>query len=113
MKDGGDIMTYSNEKKTRGLKGVGEKLNPTIYQVRFIELDEPIQFESFPKLKELGDWLNTSENIWSCHSTMYKHNRKEFEKKFLEITKLPVDNVIISTGGIGFNFMSPGWRDSL
>ncbi|EOO11668.1 MULTISPECIES: DUF3884 family protein [Bacillus] len=106
-------MTHSNEKKSHGFKGIGEKLNPTIYQVRFIKLDGPIQFESFPKLKELGDWLSTSTQIWSCHSTMYKYNREEFEKKFLEITKLPADNVVISTGGIGFNFMSPGWRDSL
>ncbi|AFU16686.1 group-specific protein [Bacillus thuringiensis MC28] len=44
---------------------------------------------------------------------MYKYNIEEFEKKFLEITKLTVDNVLISTGGVGFNFMSPGWRDSL
>ncbi|MFK4469063.1 DUF3884 family protein [Bacillus sp. RC252] len=106
-------MTHSNEKKAHGLKGIGEKLNPTIYQVRFIKLDGPIQFESFPKLKELGDWLSTSTQIWSCHSTMYKYSREEFEKKFFEITKLPADNVVISTGGIGFNFMSPGWRDSL
>ncbi|CAM4364586.1 hypothetical protein BAAL111456_28385 [Bacillus albus] len=28
-------MTHSNEKKGHGLKGIGEKLNPTIYQVRF------------------------------------------------------------------------------
>ncbi|HDR7604156.1 DUF3884 family protein [Bacillus mycoides] len=103
-------MTHSNEKKSHGFKRIGEKLNPTIYQ---IELDGPIQFDSFPKLKELGDWLSTSTQIWSCHSTMYKYNREEFEKKFFEITKLPADNVVISTGGIGFNFMSPGWRDSL
>ncbi len=50
-------MTHSNAKKAHGLKGIGEKLNPTIYQVRFMKLDEPIQFESFPELKELGDWL--------------------------------------------------------
>ncbi len=37
-------MTHSNEKKAHGLKGIGEKLNPTIYQVRFIKLDGPIQF---------------------------------------------------------------------
>lgn len=47
-------MTHSNEKKPHGLKGIGEKLNPTIYQVRFMKLDEPIQFESFPELKKLG-----------------------------------------------------------
>ncbi|MGE6540515.1 DUF3884 family protein [Bacillus luti] len=106
-------MTHSNKKIVHGLKGLGEKLNPTIYQVRFINLDAPIQFEAFPKLKELGDWLDTSTQIWSCHSPMYKYNRGEFEKKFFEITKFPVDNVIISIGGIGFNFTSPGWRDSL
>lgn len=106
-------MTHSNEKKSHAFKGIGEKLNPTIYQVRFIKLDEPIQFESFPKLKELGDWLSTSTQIWSCHSTMYKYNREEFIKKFLEITNLTVDNVLISTGGVGFNFMSPGGRNSL
>lgn len=44
---------------------------------------------------------------------MYKYNREEFEKKFFVISKLPADNVVISTGGIEFNFMSPGWRDSL
>ncbi|WP_341518603.1 DUF3884 family protein [Bacillus paramobilis] len=106
-------MTHSNEKKAHGLKGIGEKLNPTIYQVRFMKLDEPIQFESFPELKELGDWLSTSTHMWACHSTMYKYNREEFKKKFLEITKLTADNVLISTGGVGFNFMSPGWRSSL
>ena len=106
-------MTHSNEKKAHGLKGIGEKLNPTIYQVRFMKLDKPIQFESFPELKELGDWMSTSTQIWSCHSAMYKYNRAEFEKKFLEITKLTVDNVQISTGGVGFNFMSPGWGDAL
>ena len=56
-------MTHSNEKKAYGLKGIVEKLNPTIYQVRFIKLDEPIQFESFPELKELGDWLSTSTQM--------------------------------------------------
>ena len=38
-------MTHSNEKKSHGFKGIGEKLNPTIYQVRFIKLDGPIQFD--------------------------------------------------------------------
>lgn len=47
-------MTHSNEKKSHAFKGIGEKLNPTIYQVRFMKLDEPIQFEAFPELKELG-----------------------------------------------------------
>ncbi|EOQ34788.1 hypothetical protein KQ1_00434 [Bacillus cereus BAG3O-1] len=56
-------MAHSNEKKAYGLKGIGEKLNPTIYQVRFMKLDEPIQFESFPELKELGDWLSTSTQM--------------------------------------------------
>ena len=51
--------------------------------------------------------------MWACHSTMYKYNREGFEKKFLEVTNLTVDSVLISTGGIGFNFMSPGWRNSL
>ncbi|MEB8652176.1 DUF3884 family protein [Bacillus cereus] len=106
-------MTHSNEKKAHSLKGIEEKLNPTIYQVRFMKLDEPIQFESFPELKDLGDWLSTSTHIWACHSTMYKYNREGFEKKFLEVTNLTVDSVLISTGGIGFNFMSPGWRNSL
>ncbi|MFB6588488.1 DUF3884 family protein [Bacillus thuringiensis] len=106
-------MTHSNEKNTHTLKGIGEKLNPTIYQVRFMKLDEPIQFEAFPELKELGDWLSTSMQMWACHSTMYKYNREEFKKKFLEITNLTVDNVLISIGGVGFNFMSPGWRNSL
>ncbi|EEK85777.1 hypothetical protein bcere0010_4460 [Bacillus cereus ATCC 4342] len=78
-----------------------------------MKLDEPIQFDSFPELKELGDWLSTSTHMWSCHSTMYKYNRKRFEKKFLEITKLTADHVLISIGGVGFNFMSPGWRSSL
>ena len=49
--------------------------------------------------------------MWACHSTMYKYNREGFEKKFLEVTNLTVDSVLISTGGIGFNFMSPGWRN--
>ncbi|HGA1023359.1 TPA: DUF3884 family protein [Bacillus cereus] len=106
-------MTHSNEKKAHSLKGIEEKLNPTIYQVRFMKLDEPIQFESFPKLKDLGDWLSTSTHMWAYHSPMYKYNREGFEKKFLEVTNLTVDNVLISTGGIGFNFMSPGWRNSL
>ena len=56
-------MTHSNEKKEHGLKWIGEKLNPTIYQVRFMKLDAPIQFESFPELKELGDWLSTSTQM--------------------------------------------------
>ncbi|HDX9631615.1 TPA: DUF3884 family protein [Bacillus cereus] len=86
-------MKHSND-----LKGIGEKLNPTIYQIRFMKL---------------GDWLSTSAQMWACHSTMYKYNREEFEKEFLEITKLTADNVLISTGGIGLNFMSPGWRNSL
>ena len=73
-----------------------------------MKLDEPIQFESFPKLKDLGDWLSTSTHMWAYHSTMYKYNREGFEKKFLEVTNLTVDNVLISTGDIGFNFMSPG-----
>ncbi|MDG2659117.1 DUF3884 family protein [Vibrio parahaemolyticus] len=106
-------MTHSNEKKTQGLKGIGEKLNPTIYQVRFMKLDEPIQFEAFPELKELGDWFSTSTHMLACHSTMYKYNKEEFKKRFLEITNLTVDHVLISTGGVGFNFMSPGWRNSL
>lgn len=46
-------MTHSNEKKSHAFKGIGEKLNPTIYQVRFMKLDEPIQFEAFPELKEM------------------------------------------------------------
>lgn len=78
-------MTHSSEKKAHGFKGIGEKLNPTIYQVRFMKLDGPIHFDSFPKLKELGDWLSTSTQIWSCHSTMYKYNREEFEKKFSKL----------------------------
>ncbi|EEM49550.1 DUF3884 family protein [Bacillus cereus] len=106
-------MTHSKDKKSHAFKGIGEKLTPTIYQVRFMKLDEPIRFESFPELKELGDWLSTSTHMWSCDSTMYKYNREEFEKKFLEITKLTADHVLISTGGVGFNFMSPGWRNSL
>lgn len=73
-----------------------------------MKLDAPIQFDSFPALKELGDWLSTSTHMWSCHSTMYKYNREKFEKKFLEITKLTADHVLISIGGVGFNFMSPG-----
>ncbi len=36
-------MTHSND-----LKGIGEKLNPTIYQIRFMKL---------------GDWLSTSAQI--------------------------------------------------
>ena len=56
-------MKHSNEKKVHGLKGIGEKLHPTIYQVRFMKLDEPIQFESCPELKELGDWLSTSTHM--------------------------------------------------
>jgi len=78
-----------------------------------MKLDAPIQFESFPDLKELGDWLSTSTHMWACQSTMYKYNRAEFEKRFLEITNLAVNNVLISTGGVGFNFMPPGWRNSL
>ena len=42
-------------RKAHSLKGIEEKLNPTIYQVRFMKLNEPIQFESFPELKDLGD----------------------------------------------------------
>ncbi len=77
-------MTHSKRQKNHMLfKGIGEKLNPTIYQVRFMKLDEPILFESFPELKELGDWLSTSTHMWSCHSTMYKYNREEFEKEVL------------------------------
>lgn len=30
-------MTHSNEKNTHTLKEIGEKLNPTIYQVRFMK----------------------------------------------------------------------------
>lgn len=73
-------MTHSKDKKSHAFKGIGEKLTPTIYQVRFMKLDEPIRFESFPELKELGDWLSTSTHMWSCDSTMYKYNREEFER---------------------------------
>ena len=42
--------------KSHAFKGIGEKLNPTIYQVRFMKLDEPIRFEPFPELeRDLGD----------------------------------------------------------
>lgn len=73
-------MTHSEDKKSHAFKGIREKLNPTIYQVRFMKLDEPIRFESFSELKELGDWLSTSTHMWSCYSTMYKYNREEFER---------------------------------
>ncbi len=48
-------MNYDTfqRQKSHAFKGIGEKLNPTIYQVRFMKLDEPIRFESFPELKEL------------------------------------------------------------
>ena len=50
-------MTHSKDKKSHAFKGIGERLNPTIYQVRFMKLDEPIRFESFPELKELNPLL--------------------------------------------------------
>lgn len=107
-------MMNSNEKKKGYFQGVEDKLIPTIYQVRFTKMDDTIQFESFPELKELGDWLTTTKQMWACHSTIhYKYDTKGFEKKFLEITKLPADNVLISKGGVGFNYMTPGYRDLL
>ncbi|MEI4617724.1 DUF3884 family protein [Bacillus cereus] len=69
-------MTHSKDKKSHAFKGIGEKLNPTIYQVRFMKLDEPIRFESFPELKELGDWLSTSTHMWSCCFQQSKNTEK-------------------------------------
>lgn len=75
-------MTHLNEKKAHGLKGIGEKLNPTIYQVRFMKLDEPIQFESFPKLKELGNgWVlqrKCGRATQLCTSTAEKSLKRSF-----------------------------------
>ncbi|WP_192988254.1 DUF3884 family protein [Carnobacterium mobile] len=103
-------MTNSNEKKKRTIGEAVDKIMPKIYQVRFNKVNVPIRLDSFPALKELGDWLNTSTPIWACHS---KLNKKEFEKSFYETTKLTVDDAAIFTGAAGFNSVSPGWRDSL
>ena len=47
-----------------------------------MKLDEPIQFESFPELKDLGDWLSTSTHMWACHSTMYSTTEKGLKRSF-------------------------------
>lgn len=78
-----------------------------------MKLDELIWFELFFELKELGDWLSILMYMWLCYLIMYKYNREEFEKKFLEIMKLIVDYVLIFIGGVGFNFMLLGWRNFL
>lgn len=89
------------------IKKVGKILLPKIYQVRFENI-APIELADYPALNELGDWLSHSTQIWGCHSEL---NKKVFEDKFFEITKLSRDDVEILLGGKGINFFTPGWRE--
>lgn len=95
------------------LKETAEKIDhfliPKIYQVRFEKI-EPIELDGFPKLKELGDWLSHSTHTWGCHSKLQK---KAFEDKFFEVTKLSRDDVKVFYGGEGMGVFSPSWRQSV
>ncbi|GEL67393.1 DUF3884 family protein [Marinilactibacillus psychrotolerans] len=69
-------------------------------QIHFLG-ETSLDFQDFPALEELATCFSKSGKIWTCRNK--KISLEEFKIKFLEITHIEEDQVIITDGGIGRN----------